>query len=60
MRNIYIYIYIYIYTQSKRIFIASNIQWLHIEMKHEVDGNINLYSYSIDCGFKKFATIDEK
>ena len=29
-------------------------------MKHEVDGNINLYSYSIDCGFKKFATIDEK
>ena len=30
-----------------------------IKIKCEIDGKINLYSYCIDCGFKKFETIDK-
>ena len=32
----------------------------NIETKQETDGKINLYSPCIDCGFKKFETIDEE
>ena len=33
----------------------------YIKIKLEIDRKINLYSYFIDCGFKKFETIyDEK
>ena len=31
-----------------------------IEVKHEIGGEINFYSYCIDCGFQKIATINEK
>ena len=32
----------------------------NIEIKHEIDGKINLYYDCINCGFTKFATIDKK
>lgn len=31
----------------------------NFKIRQEINGNINLYSGSIDCGFKKFGTIDE-
>ena len=31
-----------------------------IKIKHKIDGNINFYSFCIDCGFKKFESIDEE
>ena len=30
----------------------------NIKVKLEIDGKINLYSHYIDCGFKKFETIN--
>ena len=32
----------------------------NIEIKRETDEKVNLYSHYIDCGFKKFETIDEE
>ena len=32
----------------------------NIKIKRKIDGKNNLYSCCIGCGFKKFATIDEK
>ena len=32
----------------------------NIEIKRKEDGKINPYSCCIDCGFKKFETINEK
>ena len=32
----------------------------YIKVKCKIDGNINLYSRCIDCGFKKFETIDKE
>ena len=31
-----------------------------INIKRKIDGKMNLYSYCIDFGFQKFATIDEQ
>ena len=31
-----------------------------IKLKCEIDRNTNLYSHFINCGFKKFATIDKE
>ena len=32
----------------------------NIQVKHEIDGKINIYSGYAGCGFKKLLTIDEK
>ena len=32
----------------------------NFEIKHKIDGNINLYSRCIDFGFKKLETIDKE
>ena len=32
----------------------------NIKMKHEIDGKIDLYVHCIECGFKKFGTIDKE
>ena len=32
----------------------------NITTKRDIDEKINLYSRCIDCGFKKFETIDEE
>ena len=31
----------------------------NIKIKHEIDGKINIYSYCVNCDFKKFETINE-
>ena len=30
------------------------------KIEQEIDGKFNLYSHCIDCGFKKFLTIDKE
>ena len=32
----------------------------HIKIKHKKDRKINLYPCCIDCGFKRFESINEK
>ena len=31
----------------------------NIKIKHKIDGKINIYSYCVNCDFKKFETINE-
>ena len=35
-------------------------KYKNIKVKREIDGKINLYFHCIDCGHKKFKTIDEE
>ena len=32
----------------------------YFKIKQETDGNVNLSSHCIECGFKKFETIDKE
>ena len=32
----------------------------NIRIKYKIDGKANLYSFCINCGFKKFESIDEE
>ena len=32
----------------------------NIRIKYNIDGKTNLYSFCINCGFKKFESIDEE
>ena len=32
----------------------------NIRIKYKIDGKTNLYSFCINCGFKKFESIDEE
>ena len=43
-----------IYKKKKNIYIYRNI------IKRQIEGKISLYSRCIDCGFKKFETIEKE
>ena len=32
----------------------------NIRIKYKIDGKTNLYSFCINCGFKKFESLDEE
>ena len=32
----------------------------NIKVKHKIDGKINLYSHSSDCGLENFYTVDKE